>query len=300
MIAVRRSSALVALAAASVFLAACSTSDPTAGGVDPTTVPGTGATSSTAPTPSTPTAATTAPVPSPTGSPSVVPGYCSMDEPVDQVLVVDSAAFDSADRVSVHFTPCTLDQSTPNAIIYLLHGAGADETQWPDVGIFAAADAAVLDGTLPPTILVAPDAADFTCKGCSADLLSHLVDEIEPAVEHMAPVDPNRRAIGGISRGGALALQVAAVAPGDFVALGAHSPANAPEPALIAIADARLPVRFDAGADDSLARASERMAALIDDHGGHAQIEVGPGRHDRDYWRSQASTYIAFYAPYLR
>lgn len=296
---VRRSSALIALAAAAVLLAACSTSDPNAGAVDANPVAATGATSSASPAPTAP-ATSTMSVPSPTTSHSVVADDCSMDEPVDQVLVVDSAKFDSTDRVSVHFTPCTLDQSTPNAIIYLLHGAGADETQWPDVGIFAAADAAVLDGTLPPTILVAPDAADFTCKGCSVDLLSHLIDEIEPAVEHMAPVDPTRRAIGGISRGGALALQVAAVAPGDFVALGAHSPANAPEPALIAIADAHLPVRFDAGADDSLARASERMAALIDDHGGQAQIEVGPGRHDRDYWRSQAATYIAFYAPYLR
>jgi enterochelin esterase-like enzyme len=230
----------------------------------------------------------------------VLPVTCAVAEPFDLSLDVDNLAFGTTSRVSVHFSPCAVDQPTPNAIIYLLHGAGADETQWSDVDMFGAADAAVLDGTMPPSVLVAPDVNAFTCKGCEADLLSHLIDEIEPAIERVAPIDTSRRAIGGISRGGAMALEVAGLAPDDFVAVGAHSPANAPEPALTAIAEAGLPVRFDVGHDDGLAGASEKMARFIQAADGSVELVVGQGRHDRAYWRSQAATYIRFYADHLR
>jgi len=243
----------------------------------------------------TPSTTSIAPVPGVVG-----PVACAMAEPVDEVLEVASSAFGSTTRVSVHFTPCTIDQPTPNAIVYLLHGAGADETQWLDVDIFGAADAAVLAGTMPPSVLVAPDVGAFTCKGCDVDLLTHLLDEIEPAIEHTAPVDTTRRAIGGISRGGAMALEVAGLAPDDFVAVGAHSPTNASESALTAIGKAGLPVRFDVGEDDSLARASEKMARYVEAYDGSVELVVGQGRHDRDYWRSQADTYVEFYADHLR
>ncbi len=226
---------------------------------------------------------------------------CNMPEPIDQVLEIHSPAFASIDRVDVHFTPCTLDQPSPNALIYLLHGSGADETQWSDVDIFTAADAAVINGTMPPSIVVTPDAADaYRCSDCADDLLTHLIHEVEPAIARIAPVDPTRRAIGGISRGGGLALEAAGRAPGDFVAVGAHSSVDAPDSALLSIAAAGLPVRLDAGTDDRLAARDERMTQFIDSHGGKAEFVIGQGSHNRDYWRSQANTYIAFYAEHLQ
>lgn len=225
---------------------------------------------------------------------------CEMPQPVDIVIEVPNAASGTTDRVSVHYTPCTLDQPTPNAIVYLLHGASADETQWPDVNIFTAADEAVMDGTMPPSILVAPDAAfAYSCRDCADELLSHLLDEIEPMIERTAPVDTTRRAIGGISRGGGLALDVAGLAPNQFVAIGAHSSVRASDPALLAIAQAGLPVRFDVGEDDGLISASEDMAAFVQNTGGNAELVIGPGNHDRDYWRGQADAYIAFYGAHL-
>lgn len=229
------------------------------------------------------------------------PASCNLSEPVDQTIKIDSAVYGEADVVSVHFTPCTLDQPNPNAIIYLLHGAGADQTQWPDVDAFTAADAAVLDGTMPPSVLVAPNAPRaYLCCVCGADLLTHLLDEVEPAIERLAPVDPARRAIGGISRGGGLALAVAGLAPTEFLAVGAHSSIAASDETLAAIATAHLPTRFDVGDHDSLRPASERMAATIEAGGGSAELDVSTGGHDRDYWRSQATAYIAFYAAHLR
>lgn len=229
-----------------------------------------------------------------------VASNCDMSQPIDQVIEVDNATSGTTDRVSVHFTPCTLDQPAPNAIVYLLHGASADETQWPDVDIFAAADKAVDNGSMPPAILVAPDAAfAYSCADCADDLLGHLINEIEPAIAQMAPVDVTRRAIGGISRGGGLALDVAGLAPSEFVAVGAHSPAGASQAALLVIADAGVPVRFDVGDHDGLVARTEEMASYIQSSGGDAELVVGTGNHDRDYWRSQADAYIAFYAAHL-
>ena len=242
---------------------------------------------------------TSATPPDPTGS-TLDPTQCAMPRPIDEVVEVRSSVFETTDRVSVHFTPCSVDQPTPNAIVYLLHGASADETQWPDVDIFTAADAAVMNGTMPPSILVAPDAAPaYACRSCADDLLTHLVDEIEPVIARTAPVDPARRAIGGISRGGGLALDVAGLAPADFVAVGAHSSVEASDSALAAIAAARLPVRFDVGDDDGLAGASHHMTESITTNGGRSELVVGIGGHDRAYWRSEADAYIAFYASHL-
>ncbi|MDE0805322.1 MAG: hypothetical protein OSA99_18635, partial [Acidimicrobiales bacterium] len=68
---------------------------------------------------------------------------CMVAEPTDQDIVVPSAVYHDDQRVRIHLTPCTLDQPTPVAVLYLLHGAGADETQWSDVGVLAPADGGV-------------------------------------------------------------------------------------------------------------------------------------------------------------
>ena len=36
------------------------------------------------------------------------------------------------------------------------------------------------------------------------------------------------------------------------------------------------------------------MTQFIDSHGGKAEFVIGQGSHNRDDWRSQANTYIAF------
>lgn len=80
--------------------------------------------------------------------------------------------------------------------------------------------------------------------------------EIEPRLADFARIDSNRRALGGISMGGGLALTVAAHHPEDFAAVGGHSPVqvDAPELALLA---GRMPIYLDAGRDDGFAESTE-------------------------------------------
>ncbi|MDE0803956.1 MAG: alpha/beta hydrolase-fold protein [Acidimicrobiales bacterium] len=223
-----------------------------------------------------------------------------MSQPVDDDLVIPSAIYRGDQRVRVHFTPCTLDQPEPVAILYLLHGAGADETQWSDVGVFDAADTAVIRGDLAPTVIVLPDALPtFSCAECASNYRHHLLDEIEPRIAKLAPLDTARRAIGGISRGGGMALRVAGAHPGDFVAVGGHSSVDVPADTLAAVADARLPVRLDAGHDDSLLATSQQMARALESDGGDVELVESHGGHDRPYWRDHVTDYIAFYAEHL-
>ena len=226
---------------------------------------------------------------------------CLVAESTDQDIVVPSAIYHGDQRVRIHLTPCTLDQPTPVAVLYLLHGAGADETQWADVGVFAAADAAVARGELGPTAIVLPDALpNFSCTDCASNYERHLLDEIEPAVADLVPIDTTRRAIGGISRGGGMALRVAGTDPSAFVAVGGHSAVDAPDDILTAIAVAQLPVRLDAGSDDPLLTTSEQMADTLDARGGVVEQVESPGGHDRPYWRTNVDDYVAFYAEHLR
>ena len=225
---------------------------------------------------------------------------CMVSEPTDQDIVVPSAIYHGDQRVRIHLTPCTLDQPTPVSVLYLLHGAGADETQWSDVGVFEAADAAVARGELAPTAIVLPDALpNFSCADCASNYERHLLDEIEPQVADLVPVDTSRRAIGGISRGGGMALRVAGADPRAFVAVGGHSAVDAPADVLAVIADAQLPVRLDAGVDDSLLATSQQMANTLAVEGGVVDQVQSPGGHDRPYWRAHVTDYIAFYAEHL-
>lgn len=237
-------------------------------------------------------------------SATTVPGKplvpCRSITTEDRDLVVPSAVYKNDQRVKVHLTPCAPGSQRPLPVLYLLHGAGADETQWPDVGVLKAADAAVTAGTFPPAVIVIPDAQPaYSCSDCQTDLTTHLLKEIEPRLAAYAPIDTSRRAIGGISRGGGLALSVAAHHPGDFVAVGGHSPVDVPESDLDVLAD-HLPVYLDVGRNDSLVGSTEQMAEYLKLRKGDVQLTISPGAHERAYWRAHTAAYLDFYGRYLR
>ena len=232
--------------------------------------------------------------------PSDPPGTCRSSVTKNHDLVVPSTVYQTDQRVKVHLTPCASGSERALPVLYLLHGAGADETQWPDVGAFTAVDAAVMAGSFPPAVIVIPDAKPaYSCTDCQADLTTHLLNEIEPRLATYAQIDTGRRAIGGISRGGGLALSVAAHHPADFVAVGGHSPVDVPESDLDVLAD-HLPVYLDVGRNDSLVGSTEQMAEYLKLRGGNVQLTVNPGSHDRPYWRAHTPAYLDFYGRYLR
>ena len=109
-------------------------------------------------------------------------------------------------------------------MVYLLHGAGTDESQWGAIGVQRTLDGLVSTGRSLPFVVVLPDLPSVNDPALDA---AALLNDIIPAVEKCSGGSrpPTRRAVGGISRGGALALEVAADHPAQFAAVGGHSPA---------------------------------------------------------------------------
>ena len=197
-----------------------------------------------------------------------------------------------AGRVAVYLPPCALDIADRRyRTVYLLHGAGADETQWPAIGLATTADELIAAKAIPPLIVVMPN----TGLGATA---GSVVDDVVPWADATFPTSATRadRAIGGISAGGASAIRLAAVNPGLFSRLGGHSAVvDASPSALDRLAGWDGAVWLDVGQSDDLRRSSEILAARLAAGTTRAELHVWPGQHDRAYWRSHVADYLRFY-----
>ena len=222
---------------------------------------------------------------------------------------VPSAALGKPVAVRLYLPPCQPDAGRCFAAIYLLHGAGADQTQWGDIGIATAADDGRARGTLPPLILVIPfrpdDRADPRPDG-DLPYEHFVVAELIPWVDQHTPACQAgaQRAIGGISRGGWWALEIAFHHPELFVAVGGDSalvqgegslnPSGllASNPAAIRA----LHVWLDVGDQDSLKSGDAGLAADLKVDGVSTVFNQWPGGHNRAYWREHVPDYLNFYA----
>ena len=144
-------------------------------------------------------------------------------------------------------------------VVFLLHGAGADASQWPAIGLATTADDLITSGAIPPMIVVMPDGGATMPDGLAADLVDRLVPWADQTYRTLA--DSADRAVGGISRGGRVALLAVAMHPGVFSGVGGHSPAVGPSDDAIA---ARLSgrVRSDPPRRRRQGRAQARSRAL--------------------------------------
>ena len=211
--------------------------------------------------------------------------------------------------VRIYLPPCNSCDEAGLPVIYLLHGANADETQWDDVAVDEAADEGRAKGTLPPIILVFPKRPDdSTTVRPDGDLpFEHfVVAELIPWVEAhtLARSDREHRAIGGISRGGFWALEIAFHHPELFSAVGGHSPVTGRKDDLYSplglvadhAADLRsLRVWLDVGTEDGLKGGTATLAVDLAAAEIPTTFEQWPGGHDRPYWRSHTADYLAFY-----
>lgn len=200
----------------------------------------------------------------------------------------------------VYPPPCYAEH--PNLrypVVYLLHGAGRDDTHWLLVGVQDAADAAIARGDIAPMILVLPDGGPGYAPGREGLTFEHyLLDELVPRVDHAYRTVSTRggRAVGGISLGGGQALAVAAQAPTMFTAVGGHSPAMSDEAGLASqLSAADMRVWLDVGESDYLRAGAVDLADKLTSAGGDVQLRVSEGAHERSYWTAHLAEYLSFY-----
>jgi S-formylglutathione hydrolase FrmB len=129
-------------------------------------------------------------------------------------------------------------------VVYLLHGLSGDNTQWLQWGeINRYADKAIADGTIPPMILIMPDARRSWYVNSHDGKVKYedfFIREFMPVVEKTYRIKAEKayRGVAGLSMGGFGALLYALKYPGLFAAAGALSPGVYDDEELVNMADA--------------------------------------------------------------
>ena len=248
----------------------------------------------------------------PTPSPSPTAALCPETE--GQVIVFDTFDSEIAGRnmpYRVYVPPCYFESQRRYPVVYLLHGAASDDTQWQDLGVTETLDRGLSLNQYPPMLLVMPYGAHLLPNSDfppDPSMETFILDELIPRVERDFCVweDRDYRAIGGISRGGFWALSIAMRHPEVFSAVGGHSPSldtdNTPpefnplDLALSAPFIDTLRIYLDNGASDPVRPEVEMLSnRLVERQIAHEYVINPLGGHDEAYWSSHMADYLAFY-----
>jgi len=220
--------------------------------------------------------------------------------------------------VHIYLPPCYDPQHHVYPTLYLIHGTAYEQGGWLQNGIPRVADVQMSLGVLPPFIIVMPGADmrageaskySWTNKG-RGSYDDFLVNELVPYIETNYSTWASRegRAIGGISRGGYWAIEIAFAHPDLFSVVGGHSPSVFSK--LVGIpqnfsmlnyapsADALRTLRIwlDSGDQDWARWDMKRLTDDLDAAGVPYTADIGAGGHEDDYWTSRVPEYLAFYA----
>ncbi|MBN1249468.1 MAG: hypothetical protein JXC32_17535 [Anaerolineae bacterium] len=270
----------------------------------------------TAPADEPPVAATEAtPVPSPTGvvvpTPTSTPDVCPYLRGRTEIGTLSSTAMGEQPRFLVHLPPC-YDRYTNQVFptLYLFHGWPLDEWHWIDLGLADWVDDWVSRGLIGPFIIVLPGVSEngryINSSGGDGSFEGFVVNELVPHIDanYRTITDPSGRAVGGISRGGVWALEIALRHQDVFSSVGGHSPAlsvNNPLPQydpFLLIREDVSGLRFylDAGDIDWTRASVIRLRDALLERGADVTYEVHQGNHVDALWQSGVPDYVAFYA----
>jgi enterochelin esterase-like enzyme len=242
--------------------------------------------------------------------PSPPEGFDARRDGIDrgklETVEYDSTTVGIQRRARVYTPPgYTSNQSYP--VLYLLHGIGGDENEWPRGGSpDTILDNLYADKRIVPMIVVMPNgraARDVTPRdpiprqspafeAFEKDLLVDLI----PFIERTYSVKPGResRALAGLSMGGGQALNFGLSNLDTFAWVGGFSSApNTKPPAELiknpaeAIEKLRL-LYIACGDEDWLFRISEGVHAILEEQKvPHIYNVIPEGRHDFKVWKSE-------------
>lgn len=243
--------------------------------------------------------------------PTPTPAYCPFLSGRTENGAFRSTAMAEDVRYLVHLPPC-YDEHPDRAypVLYLFHGWPLDERHWNDLGIDEWSDDWVSRGLIGPFLIVLPgvsqDGRYVYSSGGGGSFEGFVVDELVPLIDqtYRTVRAPAGRAVGGISRGGVWALEIAMRNTDVFAAVGGHSPAlalNQPlpqyDPFLLAgTITTGLRYYLDAGDADWANAATIRLRDLLVELGSDVTYDMHTGGHVDELWSSSIPDYLTFYA----
>lgn len=248
-----------------------------------------------------------------TVTPTQLPTETPEPTPCAQPGRVENATFSSTTaggehRYNIYLPPCYGVDGNTYPVLYLLAGNIHDEGKWAELGIDAAAESAISAGQAPPVIIVMPDGGWIAnnTSGGPGSYETLIRDELIPHVEttYCAWADPAGRALGGLSRGGYWALEIAFRSPELFVSAGGHSaalldsfagPAINPQHTALINDLGDLRIYLDIGANDYVRANTIKLHEDMQNAGVAHEWHLNEGEHVDEYWASHASDYLAWY-----
>jgi enterochelin esterase-like enzyme len=222
-----------------------------------------------------------------------------------ETIEYDSATVGIKRRARV-YTPPGYSRDKKYPVLYLLHGIGGDETEWPRGGApDMILDNLHADKKAAPMIIVMPNgraAKDVTARSpfpqqspafaaFEKDLLSDLIPFIERS--YSVKADREWRALAGLSMGGGQALNFGLNNLDTFAWVGGFSSAPNTKPPADLVKDPaeaakKLRLLYVACGDkDRLSRISEGVHNMLDEKKvPHVYRVIPGGGHDFKVWKS--------------
>lgn len=250
----------------------------------------------------------------PTSEPVATTASFACDTP-GQIITgqFQSAISGSWRSYRLYLPPCYGENDRVYPTLYMFHGGVQNDSHWDTLGLDEAANSLILAGQIPPLLIVMPDGGQLANES-SGGLYSFegvVLNELIPHIEttYCAWREPRGRAIGGLSRGGYWALEIAFRNPDAFVSVGGHSaalldtttdPTINPQYTGLNMQATNLRIYMDIGKDDyviaNIRRLHEEMSGAQISHDWH----LNEGFHEDAYWSLHVSEYLEWYAmPWL-
>jgi enterochelin esterase-like enzyme len=214
------------------------------------------------------------------------------------------------------YTPPGYDKGRSRLpVLYLLHGANADETAWQRLGrADLILDNLIASGKVKPMLVVmpfgygvppgSPGGNGQNTASFGKDLLEDLIPTVE--TEYRALRDRDHRALVGLSMGGGQALSIGLGHHERFAYVGGFSSglgraedfprtyASLVEDSKIANRDFRL-IWIGCGKEDGAFANSQKLSTFLTEHGIKHTFHESPGAHTWMVWRR----YLQEVAPLL-
>lgn len=219
-----------------------------------------------------------------------------------------SATAGGEHRYRLYYPPCYGSDGRTYPTLYLFAGNIHQESKWDELGIDEAANEAIAAGEMAPLLIVMP-AGGWLADGTSGGPGSYeslVLDELIPHIEETtcAWPAPAGRAIGGISRGGYWALEIAFRHPGQFLSAGGHSaalldafadPDVNPQQTALTNDLGDLRIYLDIGDNDYLRTNTIRLHEDMAVHGVAHEWRLNEGEHNDAYWSAHTAEYLRWY-----
>lgn len=204
-----------------------------------------------------------------------------------------------------YLPPCYGHDRRVYPVVYLIHGSIQNDSHWLDLGLAKIIDSGIADGRYPPFIAIMPNSGALgnVSSGGENSIEGITVNYLMPFVEQYFCTwnEKSGRAIGGISRGGYWALEIAFSHAELFSSVSGHSShlrfetdsaKYNPLATYISADLSNMRIWLDRGETDFLRVGQDQLHNSLSDASIRHEYLINPGGHSDIYWAAHLQEYM--------